>query len=174
MRSRIFLAVAAWLAGASVATAGSLFAVNMLGQGLSPAAGQQVSLEAVNQALARQSTERAAAWPQRSGGPRHPAASSSPAARHPASPPSPGAAGGTVLISQGGTLVASCAGARAYLVSWSPQPGFAASVVVRGPAARAQAAFTGGRLTVTMAVSCGTGVPTMSSTAVRTGGGDGE
>ena len=157
-----------------MATGGSLFAVNMLGQGLSPAAGQQVSLEAVNQALARQNTERAAAWPQRSGRPRHPAASSSPAARHPAPPPSPATSGGTVLLSQGGTLVASCAGARAYLVSWSPQPGFAASVAVRGPAARAQAAFTSGQLTVTMAVSCSTGAPTVSTTAVRTGGDDGE
>jgi hypothetical protein len=174
VRSRIFLAVAAWLAGATVATGGSLFAVNMLGQGMSPAAVQQVSLEAVNQALASQNAEHAAAWPKRSGRPRHPAASSSPAARHPAPAPSPEATGGSVLMSQGGTLVAGCAGGRAYLVSWSPQPGFAANVSVRGPAARAQATFTSVQLSVTMAVSCKAGVPTASTTAGRPAGDDGE
>jgi hypothetical protein len=76
-----------------------------------------------------------------------------------------------VLTSQGGTLVASCAGARAYLVSWSPQQGFGSSDVVRGPAANAQVVFTGGQLTVTMIVSCDAGVPTATATAVSAGGG---
>jgi hypothetical protein len=84
-----------------------------------------------------------------------------------------------VLTSPGGTLVASCAGARAYLVSWSPQQGFGSSGVVRGPAATAQVTFTGGQLTVTMVVSCDAGAPTatstaVSSTAASTWGGDGE
>ena len=84
-----------------------------------------------------------------------------------------------MLTSPGGTLVASCAGARAYLVSWSPQQGFGSSDVVRGPATNAQVTFTGGQLTVTMVVSCDAGAPTatsttVSSTAVSTWGGDGE
>jgi hypothetical protein len=84
-----------------------------------------------------------------------------------------------VLTSQGGTLVASCAGARAYLVSWSPQQGFGSSDVTRGPAANAQVVFIGGQLTVTMIVSCDAGVPTAAATAVSAGGagaagGDGE
>lgn len=84
-----------------------------------------------------------------------------------------------MLTSPGGTLVASCAGARAYLVSWSPQQGFGSSDVVRGPATQAQVTFTGGQLTVTMVVSCDAGAPTatstaVSSTAASTGGGDGE
>ena len=76
-----------------------------------------------------------------------------------------------MLTSAGGTIVASCAGAQAYLVSWSPQQGFGSGDVVRGPATSAQVTFTGGQLAVTMIVSCGTGVPTATSTAVTSGGG---
>ena len=79
-----------------------------------------------------------------------------------------------MLTSQGGTLVATCAGTRAYVVSWSPQQGFGSSDVVRGPATNAQVTFTGGQLTVTMVVSCDAGVPTATSTAVSAWGGDGE
>jgi len=86
-----------------------------------------------------------------------------------------------VLTSQGGTVVASCAGARAYLVSWSPQQGFGSADVVRGPATNAQVTFIGGQLTVTMVVSCDAGMPTATATAVGTSGsatgtvgGDGE
>ena len=86
-----------------------------------------------------------------------------------------------MLTSQGGTLVASCAGARAYLVSWSPQQGFGSSDVIRGPAVKAQVVFIGGQLTLTMVVSCYAKVPTATVTTVGTGGsaagtfaGDGE
>ncbi len=71
-----------------------------------------------------------------------------------------------MLTSEGGTLVASCAGARAYLVSWSPQQGFWSTGVVRGPAASARVTFTSGQLTVTMIVSCDAGVPAATTTAV--------
>jgi hypothetical protein len=183
----MLLGVAAWLVGASAATGGSLLAVSVLGQGMAPGGGDEQSVTTVNRALAKEAAERAAAMPRRAvspkaarGGPpsraargkaqppaRH--AAPAPAARHSAPPPSPGAAGGTVLTSQGGTLVASCAGARAYLVSWSPQQGFGSTGVVRGPATSARVTFTSGQLTVTMVVSCDAGVPTATSTAVSTG-----
>jgi len=199
VHSRIFLGVAAWLAGASAATGGSLLAVSMLGQGMTPGAEEQQSVTTVNRALAKEAAERPAVLPRRAisarrsvspptsrvappprgappTAPRH-----SLAARPPAPPPSPGTAGGTVLTSQGGTVVASCAGARAYLVSWSPQQGFGSADVVRGPATNAQVTFIGGQLTVTMVVSCDAGMPTATATAVGTGGsatgtvgGDGE
>jgi len=193
VHSRILLAIAAWLAGATAATGGSLLAVSALGQGMNPAAGEQVSVATVNRALAKEAAERTAAMPHRSGprsmprrpgspshSPAAPAAPHSPgahrhsAAHRPAPPPSPGAADGTVLTSEGGTLVAACAGGRAYVVSWSPQQGFASSDVVRGPATNAQVTFTNGQLTVTMVVSCSTGVPTATSTAVSAWAGDGE
>jgi hypothetical protein len=184
----MLLGVAAWLVGASAATGGSLLAVSALGQGMAPGGGDEQSVTTVNRALAKEAAERAAAMPRRAvspkaarGGPpsrvargkaqvppaRHGAPA--PAVRHSAPPPSPGAAGGTVLTSQGGTLVASCAGARAYVVSWSPQQGFGSTGVVRGPATSARVTFTSGQLTVTMVVSCDAGVPTATSTAVSTG-----
>jgi hypothetical protein len=175
MRSRILLGVAAWLVGASAATGGSLRAVSMLGQGTNPAAGEQVSVETVNRALARESAERTAATPRRTASPgASPTKRPQPGPRHPAAPPSPRTTGGTVLTSQGGTLVASCAGSRAYLVSWSPQQSFGSADVVRGPAAKAQAVFISGQLTVTVVVSCDGGVPTAVSTTVSTGGGEGD
>jgi hypothetical protein len=179
VHSRILLGVAAWLVGAIVATGGSLLAVSVLGQGMNPA-GEQVSVETVNRALAREAAERTAAMPRRSVSPSaSPTVPPPPKARHSAPPPAPVASGGIVLTSPGGTLVASCAGARAYLVSWSPQQGFGSSGVVRGPATKAQVTFTGGQLTVTMVVSCDAGAPTATSTAVSsaavsTWGGDGE
>jgi hypothetical protein len=175
----MLLGAAAWLVGATAATCGSLLAVSVLGQGMNPA-GEQVSIETVNRALAKEAAERAAAMPRRLGSPSvSRIAPPTPKARHPAPPPAPGTGGGTVLTSQGGTLVASCAGARAYLVSWSPQQGFGSSDVVRGPAAQAQVTFAGGQLTVTMVVTCDAGAPTatstaVNSTAVSTWGGDGE
>ena len=175
MHSRILLGIAAWLVGASMATVGSLLAVSALGQGMNPAAGEQVGVETVNRALAKESAERAAAMPRRSASPSPSrTAPPAPAAHRSPSPPSPPATGGTVLTSQGGTLVATCAGTRAYVVSWSPQQGFGSTDVVRGPATNAQVTFTGGQLTVTMVVSCDAGVPTATSTAVSAWGGDGE
>jgi hypothetical protein len=192
VHSRILLGIAAWLAGAGAATGGSLLAVSVLGQGMNPAAGEQVSVETVNRALAKEAAERTSTMPRRAGSPpASPTARPSPAARHRApaarhpapparhgAPPAPSTSGGTVLTSQGGTLVATCAGARAYLVSWSPQQGFGTSGVVRGPATNAQVTFTGGQVTVTMVVSCDAGAPTATSTAVSnsvsTWAGDGE
>jgi hypothetical protein len=178
VHSRVLLAIAAWLVGASAATGGSLLAVSALGQGMNPAAGEQVGVETVNRALAKESAERAAAMPRRSASPSHspvaPHASAAhrhSAAHRPAPSSSPPAAGGTVLTSEGGTLVASCAGTRSYVVSWSPQQGFGSTNVVRGPAAHAQVTFTSGQLTVTMVVSCAAGVPTATSTAMTTGAG---
>ena len=172
MHRRIVLGVAAWLVGASAATGGSLLAVSVLGQGMTPSAGEQQSVATVNRALGKEAAERTAARPRRAVSPSaSPAALLSPGARHSARPAPPGTTGGTVLTSQGGTLVASCAGARAYLVSWSPQQGFGSSDVVRGPAANARVVFVGGQLTVTMTVSCAAGVPTAAATAVSAGGG---
>jgi hypothetical protein len=182
VRSRLLLGVAAWLGGASAATGCGLLAVNMLGQGVTPAAGERLSVARINQALASEAAERTAVLP-RFVSPRISSSASAPSppaptARHPAPPAPPGTNAGTVLTSQGGTVVANCAGARAYLVSWSPQPGFGSGGVIRGPATSTQVTFTSGQLTVTMIVSCYAGAPTATATAsaVSTGAltGDGD
>jgi len=77
-----------------------------------------------------------------------------------------------VLTSQGGTVIATCAGARAYLVSWSPGQGFEPARVIRGPAGSARVTFTSTQLTVIMVVSCAGGVPTATSSVTGSLSGD--
>lgn len=60
MHRRILFGVAAWLLGAATATAGSLLAVSLLGQGITGGSGPLLSQVAVDRALARESTEPAA------------------------------------------------------------------------------------------------------------------
>ena len=70
----------------------------------------------------------------------------------------------TVLTSQGGSVVAECLPGGAYLLSWSPTQGYEAGQVLRGPAPTAQVTFQSTANSVTMAVSCSTGVPTATTT----------
>lgn len=182
MHRRILFGVAAWLLGAVTATAGSLLAVSLLGQGITGTAGPLLTPDAVNRALGGESAERSAtAGPSAArasvsaslngppAAPRDsPAASQASPAVPPASPapsataPSDGngsAPAGTVLMSTGGTVVASCLAAGAYLNSWSPSQGYYVGTVSRGPAATAGVTFESGGSAVIMAVSCSAGVP---------------
>ena len=70
-----------------------------------------------------------------------PTLSATPAVSRTSASPSPQAATGTVLTSQGGTVLAECRSAGAYLVSWSPTQGYEATGVIRGPAATTRAIF---------------------------------
>lgn len=188
VRRGVIVAAGAWLAGAAAATGGSLLAVSALGQGIAAAPSRPLSVTAVNQALAREATRQPS--PDASGGPGN---SSGPAGKarsvpgravppprritaHPTRHPTPHATrpapDGTVLSSQGGTVVAGCGAAGAYLISWSPQQGFAADDVLRGPAATARVTFSDSRVAVTMTVSCAGGKPKAATSVVRTWGGD--
>jgi len=60
MHRRILFGIAAWLLGAATATAGSLLAVSLLGQGITGGTGPLLSQVAVNRALASESAERTA------------------------------------------------------------------------------------------------------------------
>ena len=57
MRGRILFGVTAWLLGAATATAGSLLAISLLGQGITGNSGQLLTQDAVNKALASEATE---------------------------------------------------------------------------------------------------------------------
>ena len=103
--------------------------------------------------------------------------SATPAAVQASASPSPQAPEGTVLTSQGGTTLAECRSAGAYLVSWSPTQGYEATGVIRGPAATARVIFESDANSVTMVVSCpdGTaGAPAASSYLHADGGGTDE
>ena len=171
--ARFLAGVGAWLLGAGAATGVSLLAVSALGQGLAPAPSQQLTVAAVNHALAVEAAEAtgpaALMRPVKSSAtplaPRPKKGSPPPSATPPAPAPQPAPQPATTgLASVGGTLVAGCQPAGAYLVSWSPAQGYEVSWVSRGPAANAKVVFEGLRNLVTMVVSCRGGVPAASTT----------
>ena len=59
-------------------------------------------------------------------------------------------------------MLAACQKGDVYLVSWSPQPGYEADDVIRGPGATARALFMAGIRGVRMVVSCTGSVPSAS------------
>jgi hypothetical protein len=210
---RILAGVGAWLLGAGTATAGSLLAVSLLGQGIAASPGQQLTADAVNRALAREAHDAGQAAtgtvppsvrtpPVTSPAATSPAAS--PAAPAPPAPPAPSAQSapsapsapstpsamaaapavpaaappaGTLLTSLGGSVVAECWPAGAYLVSWSPVQGYQADDVIRGPVTIARVVFESTANSVTMKVSCpdgAAGAPVASSSIQPWGGGTDE
>jgi hypothetical protein len=162
MRTRIVIGAGAWLLGAAAATAGGLLVVSELGEGISGSpASQQSSVAAAVQAQASQ----AAAQPSLSPTPRSQRSTGAQSGTSGAGGSgSTASTSGTVLSSSGGTVVAQCATTGVFLLSWSPQQGFAASSVVRGPATTARVVFTTTASRVTMVVSCASGVPSAATT----------
>jgi hypothetical protein len=205
---RVLAGVGAWLVGVGAATACSLLAVSLLGQGIATGTrSQQLTAVAVNRALAAEASESPGPAPVTTSAPgpapsatRSHQAQASPTTRpqtgatpsvrasrsrpvaspgtQPTASPSaqPTAVGGpasTVLTSPGGTVVADCRPGGAYLVSWSPVPGYESGAVIRGPAVTARVTFNSAANSVTMVVSCSTGVPTATTTTGGGGGDDG-
>ena len=193
---RVLAGVGAWLLGVGAATGGSLLAVSLLGQGIATGTSQQLTTTAVNRALAGEASESPGAVPAKTSAPS-PAPSArrsyqaqvsqttrsqtgtTPSARasgsRPAASPSAQAtvaagSASTVLTSSGGTVVADCRPGGAYLVSWSPDPGYEVGTVIRGPAVTARVTFNSAANSVIMVVSCSAGVPTATSTVGGSGG----
>jgi hypothetical protein len=185
VRSRIIFGIAAWLLGAATATTGSLLTVSLLGQGITGSSAQLVTQDAVNRALASEAaqgsptTSPAVPAPSRpqpavtafpattpaSPPPTSVATTASPSAfpSTPASTAPPPSSGSAVLTSSGGEAVATCQGADAYLISWSPRQGYQVGDVIRGPALTARVTFESHADRVTMTVSCSAGVPSATS-----------
>ena len=191
--------VGAWLLGVGTATAGSLLAVSLLGQGIAASPGQQLTADAVNQALAREAYDASAAATRTAPPPvptppaTRPAATSPAATQAAPAPPAPSApaaapaaapavpaatpSAGTVLTSLGGSVLAECRPAGAYLVSWSPVQGYQADDVARGPAATARVVFESSANSVTVTVTCpdgAAGAPVATSYIRPWGGGTDE
>jgi hypothetical protein len=154
VRGRIMAGVGAWLLGAGAATGGSLLAVSLIGKGMTEFPGQPMAALATVTAGTYESSA-APKSPSPSPVPRrtHPSHHTSPT---PQPPPTPD---GTVLTSAGGEVVASCPQTGAYLMSWSPQQGYAVGTVERGPAAMARVSFALGNSVVTMEITCQGGTP---------------
>ena len=157
MRTRIVIGAGAWLLGAAAATAGSLLVVSELGEGMSAPPGQS-TVAAAEQAQASQPVAQPSATAT---------GSHSTGGKSRAGAGGTASTGSTVLTSTGGTVVAQCATAGAFLVSWSPQQGFQASTVARGPATTARVVFAATASTVTMVVSCASGAPTAATSVTN-------
>jgi hypothetical protein len=171
VRTRVLVGLGAWLLGAAAATGASLLAVSLLSRGIAASPSQQLTAAMVDRALASEAAESASPLriptPSPSvqlGGVAMPITRATPVPRQP--PAGQQSSPGTVLSSQGGTVVAVCVQGGAYLQSWSPQQGYETIGVVRGPTSTAQVSFTSGQSNVTMLVTCPGGAP---SAAVHTG-----
>jgi len=161
--ARVLLTVGAWLLGVIAATGGSLVAVSLIGQSIAAPPTQQLTVSAVNHALASADRD---VRPERTATPgpgRHRPARRGGTARGSSAA---GRGSGTVLGSPGGSVLAACGSSGAYLISWSPQQGYQADDVVRGPAAAARVVFLAGRSGVSLAVTCTRTAPTETVTDV--------
>ena len=185
---RVLAGVGAWMLGVGAATAGSLLAVSLLGQGIASSTSQQLTTAAVNRALAAEADETPGAAPATTSAPgpapsgtrSYRARESSTLRPQTGDSPSPGASASrpaasasatanaspasTVLTSPGGTVVADCRTGGAYLVSWSPDPGYESGTVIRGPVPTARVTFISTANSVTMMVSCSAGMPVATTT----------
>lgn len=180
MPSRLLIGASGWLLGAVTATAGSLYAVDQLGQGLIAQHSKRVSVAMVNRELAQENRERPAAGST-------PSAHSSPSASASASSRpvrKAGQAPGTrshrlrtpsttrVLNSAGGQVEAACKQGDAYLVYEIPGQGFDIHDLRPGPAAGASVAFTSSTGGVQLKVTCSsTGIPVEHVSSLSWGGG---
>ena len=171
VHSRVVLAAGAWLLGVVAATGGSLAAVSLIGQSLAAPPTQQLTVSAVNHALAsgkREPRPSPAARPSPGRSRQHAvAATPTTSAAAPTTSASATPSGGTLLTSAGGSVLAGCAGADAYLISWSPQQGYAAADVVRGPAPTARVVFLAGGAGVRLTVTCAGSVPSAAVSRVQ-------
>ena len=141
-RSRVLTAVIAWAAGAATAVAIGLFALSTIDFGLAARpAGQPLG-----QATAPVSSS----------------ASPEPVPEITNAPPT---GVERTITSSGGSVVARCTSAGAYLVSWSPAQGYRSDDVRRGPAPIARVGFEGHTRKYVVSVRCMSGVPQGSVTS---------
>jgi hypothetical protein len=172
VKSRFLVGIGAWLLGAAAATGGSMIAVNQLAHGLLGPQTQQLTQAnlSINPDAAR---DQAAPSPTPSATPsratdesarRHHDSSRRRAAvkpaKSPAALPSPSqSVTGKWLQSPDGSVLAVCQAAGAYLQLWTPDQGFHADDVNRGPAAVASVTFEGPASELNLQVSCVSGTP---------------
>lgn len=182
MKSRLLVGVGAWLLGVAAATSGSMIAVNQIAHGLLGPQSQQLtgatisanpddradrpspSAAASSGRPSPSATVRpgrpspsAAARPDRDASGTRSAANVAPSASATTSPHQ--TAAGTLLQSPYGSVTAECQPGGAYLLYWSPDQGYQADDVFRGPAALASVTFEGSGNEAVMQVSCKSGSP---------------
>jgi hypothetical protein len=166
VRSRFLVGVGAWVLGAAAATSGSMIAVNQLAHGLLGPQTQQ--LTEANFSVNPDEISDRPVPSATAGGHTDPGKPSAASGRRSdvktagsgAATPSPGQSLiGTTLQSPDGSVTAVCQAAGAYLLYWSPDQGFQADDVYRGPAAVTSVIFRGFTSSVGVRVTCVGGSP---------------
>jgi hypothetical protein len=139
IRARPVLAGAlAWVVGATASVAVGLLALSLVGADLTGAGDPPIVADPVKDI---------AGSPPPSAGPTTPAVSPT------------GTQGSARLNSTGGYVLAQCRSGDAYLVYWSPAPGYRVRDVERGPRDDARVRFEGADHDVEMRVTCAGGQP---------------
>lgn len=147
--NRRWLTALGWLLTVTTASAVGLITVSLFSGGLTGNSTAPLSSDAVSEALASAN-----------------ASSASPAA--PTDPPFADTGKAHSLGSPGGTLIARCDGADAYLDSWTPAQGWEVEDHLRGPARSTMVTFEGDNDSnddrqVTVTVTCRSGQPVAAS-----------
>ena len=140
MGRRALLMTAGWLLAAGATAAVGTAALDVVGAGILGPQNQPLSQDDVARALETVPVTTPSAPPSTVA-----TTSTAPAPRG--------------LTVPGGTLVARCAGSQVELMSWSPDPGYRADDVVRGPATTASVKFKNDGTENEVAVTCRDGEP---------------
>jgi hypothetical protein len=164
----VLASVLAWVAGAALAVAVGMLALSSIGGGRIPDALQPAPPDSVIQDVPGR--------PGAASATRSAAGSASPTPRPSRSQagPAPSTTGAKppgssrrVISTSAGSIVVECRSSQAYLVSWSPEPGYSADKVRRGPAEVVSVRLRAPGEKVDLAARCVDGIPQ------RVGGGNG-
>jgi hypothetical protein len=159
VRSRFLFGAGAWLLGAVTATTGSMIAVGALAHGLLSPQTQLLAGAPGAADLDVGDSPTPTASPSISPTPSASSAAPSPGPSPVAGGAAPQSAAPTLLTSADGSVLATCQPGGAYLVYWSPDQGYSADNVNRGPAPVASVTFSNTAGGVVMRVSCQSGTP---------------
>lgn len=174
MHSRLLIGATGWLLGAVTATAGSLYAVDQLGQGLLAQHTKRVSVAMVNTELAQENSAPRTAGPTQAatGSPR-PSTSRKSGAHKPSSQQHQRAAGVQATFSTtGGTAEAVCKHGQVWLLYEIPGQGYNIDDPQPGPSSAASVTFTNSSGGVVLRVTCSSaGAPVSHVSAFSWGAG---
>lgn len=162
---RVSTGAAAWTAGAVASVAVSMLALTVIG-GVGGDVQPPAPMPALDTGLAgAATTDPATPSPTGTGTPSPSGVAGSHLADPSPGAPSSGPAATTLgpprqFSTSAGVVTARCSGQLAYLVSWSPAPGYRVDDVRRGPAAEAQVTFvmSSTRRETSLTVRCVAGV----------------
>jgi hypothetical protein len=157
----VLAAVLAWCVGAAAAVILGVVGVSLIGATLTDRAAPSQGPTAEQSAQPDRRADEAISAPTA------PASPSAPTSDQPSTQTSDQA---RLISSPGGTMLARCSAAGAYLVSVSPAPGYRATGVSDGPAREATVTFQSGQGQVEVVVRCLSGIP--HATIHRAGGND--